>query len=243
MLYSEFSIEKLFPKKGESLSEIQFKTLPFSKLIDIKKSKTTCFDKGLNQPGIYVFWWVGTKKELEGLNRKILLKGKVDKLSKEHNGKLGHHCHEIDFSADWFPKNSDRYALYVGKSTNIAKRFSLHLKMGTSHEKWNESWDQRIESKKADPNQCVLKNGYYSVYSPTTSCQFRSGIELLFKTKELTESEFWKNIQENIEFSYLTFENTDTNGPIKDSSVAERFYLEDYLIGALRPWFNIDSER
>jgi hypothetical protein len=25
--------------------------------------------------------------------------------------------------------------------------------------------------------------------------------------------------------------------------VVERFYLEDYLIGALRPWFNVDSER
>ena len=119
----------------------------------------------------------------------------------------------------------------------------MHLKMGTSHKKWIEDWNKKIESQKTYSHQYVLRNGYYSVYSPTTSCQFRSGIELLFKTKELTESEFWKNIQDNIEFSYLTFENTDSQEPIKDRSVAERFYLEDYLIGALRPWFNIDSER
>jgi hypothetical protein len=29
----------------------------------------------------------------------------------------------------------------------------------------------------------------------------------------------------------------------KDNAVAERFFAEDWLIGHLRPWFNVDSER
>jgi hypothetical protein len=65
----------------------------------------------------------------------------------------------------------------------------------------------------------------------------------LLNNKEIGDKEFWEFLQKNIAFSYLTFDDKDSNGKNIDLFVAERFYLEDYLIGALRPWFNIDSER
>jgi hypothetical protein len=140
MLNSEFSIEKLFPNNNEVATKDQFKTSPFSELIKLKNSKTTLFKEDFNQPGIYVFWWIGDEEDLKNLNTKILIKGKVDNKSTDQNGKPGHYYHKIDFSAKWNPTFSpSKIALYVGKSTNIANRFSLHLKTKTLHSHWNNT--------------------------------------------------------------------------------------------------------
>ena len=80
---------------------------------------------------------------------------------------------------------------------------------------------------------------YLKLYSPTTSCQFRSGIELLL-IDELDEKLFWKTIEENICYSFYPLNSTDQK---TDTDMPTRFYLEDYLIGKLRPWFNLDCER
>lgn len=235
MLHSKFSIKELFSTNQSDSSNHKFKTLPMSELIDINKSKTSCSGKGLNHSGIYIFWWTGTKVELEGLNKQIRLKGKVNKDATPENLEEKHHFHNIEFSTKWFPElEQQRYALYVGKSTNIENRLRWHLKVGTTHNNW----------KKAQ-NEMPNKGNFFPVYSPTTSCQFRSGIELLVKDKEFSEEQFWNYVKENISFSYLTFHNPNLNEKQneKDLFVAERFYLEDYLIGTLRPWFNIDSER
>ncbi len=240
MLHSKFSITELFSEDKSGSSSHKFKTLPLSDLVDYKNSKTTCSDKGLNHSGIYIFWWTGKIDELKSLNKRILLKGKVDKEASASNQKKEHHYHKIEFSTDWFPKlKQKRYALYVGKSTDIAKRFQWHLKIKTKHKSENKdviNWRAAMD----------LKSEYTSVYSPTTSCQFRSGIELLLKNKKFnTNEDFWNYVKENVSFSFLTFHNDTTKDKDseKDLFVAERFYLEDYLIGTLRPWFNIDSER
>jgi len=62
----------------------------------------------------------------------------------------------------------------------------------------------------------------------TTSCQLRAGIEQIFPNKEKT-LEF---ILENIGLSF-----------IEEELPGRRFYLENFTIGYLRPWFNLDSER
>jgi len=64
----------------------------------------------------------------------------------------------------------------------------------------------------------------------TTSCQLRSGFDYLYsKTENI-------NIQnELMEHLYLSI--------YYEPNFINRFYLEDYLIGKLKPWFNVDSER
>jgi len=64
----------------------------------------------------------------------------------------------------------------------------------------------------------------------TTSCQLRSGFDYLYSKQEKV---YIKN--ELMEHLYLSIYYED--------DFVKRFYLEDYLIGKLRPWFNVDSER
>lgn len=152
------------------------------------------------QPGVYAFWWVGKRDQLLGANRHIVLKGPREQ--------------PVDVKyQDWWPKDLAYPCLYVGKSTNIRKRFSLHIKRdcsGRLHKAHPENW-------KAKPN--------------TTSCQLRWGIEHIFPSEEnpLTV------IFESVGFSFRT--------DFPENAIAERFFEEDRLVGSWRPWFNIDSER
>lgn len=108
----------------------------------------------------------------------------------------------------------DVIPLYIGKSTNIDSRIRQHLMLGT------KSWYDRDEKMR------TLKK-------KTTACQFRSGFEHLFKNESLQTRK--KLLAENIGFSYYIIDGKN--------SFVDRFYIEDYLIGYLRPWFNLDSER
>lgn len=151
-------------------------------------------------PGVYAFWWIGNRAALLGANRQIVLKGPRERLV------------EVEYR-DWWPSDLVYPCLYVGKSTNIRKRFSLHLKRG-SPDRLHAAHPQ---NHKAVPN--------------TTSCQLRWGIEHLFPQV----SDPLTLIKSNVGFSYRT--NFD------DNAIAERFFEEDRLVGTWRPWFNIDSER
>jgi len=153
-----------------------------------------------DKPGVYAFWWVGEKAQLMDANRHIILKGPGGK--------------EVDVEyRDWWPPELVYPCLYVGKSTNIKNRFSLHIKRdcpGQIHK-------ILPDNKKVKPR--------------TTSCQLRYGIEHIFRTDPDPLALIFKWVG----FSY------STNFP--DNPIAERFYAEDRLIGTWRPWFNIDSER
>jgi hypothetical protein len=114
---------------------------------------------------------------------------------------------------DWWPKELAYPCLYVGKTTNMKKRFALHIKRdcpGRLHEAHPNNW-------KANPN--------------TTSCQIRWGIEHIFPA----EPNPLAIIMGSVGFSYRT--------DFPDNAIAERFFEEDKLVGTWRPWFNIDSER
>lgn len=62
----------------------------------------------------------------------------------------------------------------------------------------------------------------------TTSCQLRAGIEQIFPNEE----KILELIIENIGLSFIKEELPD-----------KRFYLENFAIGYLRPWLNLDCER
>lgn len=220
-----------------------FTDLRISELLDVPKKQTkkeALRDHSKEIAGVYIFWWTGSKESLGKLNRRIRLKGKVADENIIKGANKEHVNHDIECCTNWFPEEvKDRYALYVGKSTKLANRFALHLKMGTSHEDWRKSLltETDIHGKKIKID--YHSGDYLKLHSPTTSCQFRSGIELLL-IDELDEKLFWKTIEDNICYSFYPLNSTDQK---TDTDMPIRFYLEDYLIGKLRPWFNLDCER
>lgn len=151
-------------------------------------------------PGVYAFWWLGSKSELLSANRRIVLKGP--------GGKSVH----VEYH-DWWPEELVYPCLYVGKSTNIKKRFALHIKSGSK---------SRLHA--ACPSNTKAK-------PLTTSCQLRFGIEHIFPNND----EPLNIILNSVGFSY--------NTTFTANAIAERFFEEDRLVGTWRPWFNIDSER
>lgn len=151
-------------------------------------------------PGVYAFWWVGDRKELLKANKHIVLKGPNSK-------KI--HVHLME----WWPPELKLPCLYVGKSTNIKKRFSLHIKRGSQGRLHNI------------PRTNEKQRGV------TTSCQLRYGIEHVFKECEKPLEIIYRKVG----FSFTT----DFSG----NAIAERFYTENRLIGTWKPWFNVDSER
>jgi len=152
------------------------------------------------EPGVYAFWWIAERARLLNGNREIVLVGP------------GGSSIHLRFE-EWWPTQLAYPCLYVGKTTNIKKRFSLHLKRGC-----------RTRLHHIDGNNSKSK-------PVTTSCQLRYGIEHVFPT----ESDPIGLIETCVGFSYGTARPAD--------SVPGRFYLEDLLIGTWRPWFNLDSER
>ena len=152
------------------------------------------------QPGVYAFWWMAPKAELMAANRHIVLKGP--------NGRLV----DVEYR-DWWHAEIPYPCLYIGKSMNIRKRFSQHIK-SRSPDRLHKAHQQNL---KAKPH--------------TSTCQLRQGIEHIFPTAQAPLDIIFKSVG----FSYHT--------DFPENAIAERFFEEDRLIGTWRPWFNIDSER
>jgi len=150
--------------------------------------------------GVYAFWWIGEKARLMGANRHIILKGP------------GERPVDVEYK-DWWPSELTYPCLYVGKSTNVRRRFSQHIKRD-SHDRLHLVLP---DNKKLKP--------------VTTSCQLRYGIEHVFRT----ERDPLGIIFRDVGFSYRI--------DFPENAIAERFFEEDRLVGIWRPWFNIDSER
>lgn len=151
-------------------------------------------------PGIYAFWWIGEKSKLMSSNRQIVLKGPKElPVNVEYR--------------DWWPTELAYPCLYVGKTTNIKKRFSLHIKRGTK---------ERLHH----PQEGNRKN-----IPHTSSCQLRFGIEHIFPEVDFPLPIIFNSVG----FSFRT--------DFSENAIAERFFAEDLLVGTWRPWFNIDSER
>lgn len=101
------------------------------------------------ESGIYAFWWIGKKQELMDSNRAMKLVGPGGKPI------------DIEFS-DWWPEHLEYPCLYIGKSTNLRKRFYLHILRGSVNRRHTIEFENR------------------KVKAVTTSCQLRYGIEHIF---------------------------------------------------------------
>jgi len=183
---------------------IQVDLQQYSPLLDVELTRDLCYGNKILIPesaGLYAFWWMGDKDRLMNANRHIVLKGP---------GGI-----DVDIEwLDWWPKELDYPCLYVGKTTNLRKRFGQHL--------------MRKTLGRANPN---VPPSNRKVKPVTTSCQLRSGIEHTFKDN----TDPLQLIYDNVGFSFMT--------EFTGNQVVERFYGEDLLVGVLRPWYNIDSER
>lgn len=168
------------------------------------KSIQRIYDLGLSSipdtAGVYAFWWIGKKEWLLESNRIVVLKGpNENRVTVEYR--------------DWWPEELKYPCLYIGKTTNLRKRFGLHIKNGTV-------------SRLHEPHE-----NHHKVQPKTSSCQLRWGIEHIFPS----EKSPLNIIRDAVGFSY--------RNDFSDNAIAERFFEEDRLVGAWRPWFNIDSER
>jgi len=133
------------------------------------------------QPGVYAFWWVGDKFELLNGNRHIVLKGPGEKPV------------DVEYG-DWWPEDLNYPCLYVGKSTNIKKRFSLHIK------------------RKCERRLHPVLEGNIKAKPVTTSCQLRFGIEHVFRNIEYP----LPLIFEKVGFSFRS--------DFGENAIAERFF-------------------
>lgn len=141
-------------------------------------------------PGVYAFWWIGDKNFLmQNANRKLLLAGPAGQRV------------TVELK-DWWPAELIYPCLYVGKTTNVKKRFSQHIR----HTKRNRLHEAHEHHHKQKPYN--------------TSCQLRHGIEHIFPD----EPSPIEMIDTHVGFSCKTnFE--------EHNAVAERFFEEDRLVG------------
>ena len=185
-----------------------------------------------NFSGLYIFWWIGDRTVLEESNRVHLIKGKkykqeeddarYDLLGLNVPGNAGGNNiyleHEITYDFLWRQgvNCKEKCALYIGKSSGVYGRVDGHVK-------WQTSFGPLLLGNNQNPMLLPRHSG---------SQQFRVGFEYLFKHTPL-------DVRRDLMLNSVGL----TVHPTRADDVSFRFYEEDYLIGSLRPAFNVDSER
>ena len=205
-------------------SELKTGTIPISSK-DWQTALTgfeTNYD--VHESGLYCFWWLGKQADLENGFATHWLKGKVigGDAGRIHPDlqelRGGYVMHKITWQ---FPRRvkPGGVPLYIGKGSSVFKRVKLHLQ-----------WPKSAWPKYSKPPQVSEIQRAGSVNSQT---QFRKPFEYLFQTvtDDVVRTQL---LLANVGLSFI-------NRPFYD--VAARFFGEDELIGALRPPFNLDSER
>jgi len=142
------------------------------------------------------------------------------------------------------------YSFWYYNSNDKIKELNRNLIIeGPNKIKHKINWDWNLEDeyiclyvgktrdfKKRISQQLLLKTNNLKningnqLNKKITSCQLRSGFDYLYSNKD---NIYIKN--ELMEHIFLSLYH--------ENDFVRRFYIEDYLIGKLRPWFNVDSER
>lgn len=164
--------------------------------------------------GCYVFWWIGSEKQLVDAFTNANLKYQLKKSHKRRENNNENYVH-VSFTSEWIKaatkeliNNQPAICLYVGKSTNIHSRVSKHLKPRTK-----DIWRGEEVSFHKKPN---------------TVSQLRIGIERVFGKR-------FNKLTSSIAVSFVEMKG--------DKNAINRFYFEERLIGTLFPLLNIDIER
>jgi hypothetical protein len=188
-----------------------------------------------NFSGLYVFWWFGPKQYLENAVHDHLIQGKQYKAVNDDRryeligqaapvedvpGRVKSHLiqpvrYDFKWTADRF---GERTALYAGKASGVFDRVKAHLQ-------WQQQFAQFHASTDDERGARVLARH-------SGRQQLRAGFEYVFQ-----------NVIEKQRKEYLNAYVGLTVYPSPADAVSFRFYAEDYLIGTLRPAFNVDTER
>ena len=140
------------------------------KIADIRKSRPIELPKNA---GVYAFWWIGKNQELLESNTVIQL------TDQKEEGKVTY--------KNWQPRDLYYPCLYVGRSTNIRRRFSQHIVPNTK---------ERLHRIPKDNKKQTLAK---------TSCQLRYGIEHIFKN----DKNPMDIIDNKVGFSFCTISRTE----------------------------------
>ncbi|WP_417873610.1 GIY-YIG nuclease family protein [Xanthomarina gelatinilytica] len=127
--------------------------------------------------GVYIFWWTGNLNLL--LEKLIVCQYELKGPSNRKERII------VKFSKEWIERATinNSICLYVGKSTNIRKRITSHIKPNTLN----------IWSKQGNENFSFHKK-------PNTTSQLRIGLERVFKNHSL------EIIKNNISISWIELE-------------------------------------
>ena len=125
-------------------------------------------------PGVYAFWWIGKRTMLKQSNREIILFGP------------GKSDVNIKYRNVWH-KGLKYPCLYIGKTTNLRKRFGQHLMRGSNNRLHN------------------IPSNNHKVQPRTSTCQLRYGIEHIFRE----EDKPLELILKNVGYSYKKYEQKD----------------------------------
>ena len=211
------------------------KPVPITKHLNDKKKIVNVEDEA----AIYLFWYKNDDRRLQKLSRKVAIKG-PRKGPQSGPQKYKDMITYPPMTWDWNMKQ-DYVCLYVGKSTRLGcKRTKKNGKVSRLPGRLKQHlWPARPENiylcRKHAQDIAIERiryknNGGLIRYKPNTSCQFRSGFDFLYRKQPKTI--IFDEIRKRI---YMTIHY--------EENFATRFYLEDYLIGMLQPWFNLDAER
>jgi hypothetical protein len=203
----------------------------------------------LDAAGIYCFWlltgqnkygenagarthWLQGKQYNETLDKHRLdptcqLIGKGTKADGEPTAK-DHIFHKVTWH---FDNTHEPIPLYIGKTSNLFNRLKLHLS-------WPASFEQSATVELTDPTIKNSKAVHRTVRKNNTSTQFRSCFEYLHRPAK------YRGLGVNAEDENAHYYRIGLSIlPSSFANVAKRFYHEDLLVGALKPPFNVDSER
>ena len=175
--------------------------------------------------------------EKELLNRKVEINFYVDMIS--HKYKNFDYSKNMGIYIFWY-NNKDK------KLNELNRNLIIHgPSKSKQHIEWNWNLDeeyvclyigktttiqQRIAQHLILKTENLKNINGDQLNKKTTSCQLRSGFDYLYSKNENT---YIKN--ELMQHLYLSI--------YYEEDFIKRFYLEDYIIGKLKPWFNVDSER
>lgn len=197
--------------------------------------------------GLYTFWWKGPESEMPKSNIHHFIKGKwvteLDLSRIEGTGtrivdtgkttKKGARIYHLYHPVTWVFKklsiNGSTYIpLYIGKATHIFNRLTGHLRWPGSNKCPYRNAEEVIKDINGDSLSIVRapKND--------TQTQFRRCFEYMFKDEPYDDIQRREILKKHIAISIWT-------NPFAEFE--DRFYGEDYLIGSLKPPFNLDSER
>ncbi|MGJ8666720.1 MAG: hypothetical protein ACSHW7_10160 [Patiriisocius sp.] len=122
------------------------------------------------ESGVYIFWWEGS---LETFTKIVISSTFLVNGKKSHKNQI-----KICFTKEWINNatHEGKVCLYVGKTTNLRDRISMHVKLGTP-----SLWNGKKRNSGTKPN---------------TVSQMRIGLETVFNKDMLEE------IKDNVSLSY-----------------------------------------